>query len=102
MRIHKGDIVQMMVGKDAGKQGKIMRVNPHAMKVIVEGLNLMKRHTKPRKQGAKGEIISAPRLVSVANVMMICSQCGKPARVGYKVTESKKIRVCKKCTAEIY
>ncbi len=102
MKIHKGDLVQMMVGKDAGKQGKIMRVNPSAMKVIVEGLNIMKRHTKPRTQGAKGEMIRAPRLVSIANVMIICPQCGKPARVGYKVAENKKIRICKKCSAEIH
>ncbi len=101
MRIHKGDTVQMMAGKDAGKQGKIIRVRPDAMKVLVEGLNMVKRHRKPRKQGEKGEVIAAPRLVSVASVMLVCPKCGKPARIGYQITNAKKARVCKKCTAEI-
>lgn len=101
MRIHKGDMVQMTVGKDAGKQGKIIRVRPDAMKVLVEGLNMMKRHRKPKKQGEKGEIIAAPRFVNVANVMLICPKCGKTGRIGYMVAGGKKIRICKKCASEI-
>ena len=101
MKIHKGDMVQMMIGKDSGKQGKIVRVNPTLMKVLVDGLNIMKRHRKPRKQGEKGEVVSAPRFVSVANVMLICPKCGKPARIGYQINKDVKVRICKKCTARI-
>ena len=101
MKIHKGDMVQMMIGKDSGKQGKIVRVNPTLMKVLVDGLNIMKRHRKPRKQGEKGEVVSAPRFVSVANVMLICPKCGKPARIGYQINKDVKVRICKKCTAHI-
>ena len=101
MKIHKGDMVQMMVGKDVGKQAKILRVRPTDAKVLVEGLNIVKRHRKPRKQGEKGEIISVPRFVPAANVMRICPACGKPARIGYRITDNKKSRICKKCTAEI-
>lgn len=101
MRIHKGDTVQMMVGKDAGKRGKIVRARPSDLRVLVEGLNIVKRNRKPRKQGEKGEIVSAPRFVSVSNVMVICSSCGKPARLGYSVVGEKKSRICKKCKATI-
>ncbi len=102
MKIHKGDTVQMMVGKDAGKSGKILRVNPENGKVLVEGLNMLKHNRKPRKEGAKGEIISAPRFVAVANVMIVCPKCSKTARIGAKILkDGKKVRSCKKCSAEI-
>lgn len=101
MKLHKGDIVQMMVGKDAGKQAKILRVRPREQKILLENINLVKRHKRPRKQGEKGEMVSVPRFVPVANVMMFCTKCGKPARVGYKITGEMKVRICKKCTAEI-
>ena len=91
----------MMIGKDAGKQAKILRVRPTEHKVLLEGLNLVKRHKKPRKQGEKGEIVTAPRFVPAANVMMLCPKCGKPARVGYRIIGDKKLRVCKKCGGEI-
>lgn len=101
MKIHKGDLVQMMVGKDAGKQGKIMRVQKELGKVLVDGLNMLKRNKKPRAQGGKGEIISVPRFVSAANVMVICPKCGKPSRMGSTGTGEKKSRSCKKCKAAI-
>lgn len=101
MKIHKGDVVQMMVGKDAGKQAKIVRARPTDAAVLIEGLNMVKRHRKPRKQGEKGEIVSVPRFVPVANVMIVCPECGKPARVGYRIHGDKKSRICKKCAAEI-
>lgn len=101
MKIHKGDTVQMMIGKDAGKQAKILRVRPTDAKVLVEGLNIMKRHRKPRKKGEKGEMVSVPRFVPAANVMVVCLKCGKPTRVGYRISENIKSRICKKCTTEI-
>ena len=92
----------MMVGKDAGKQGKIVHAHPSAEKVLVDGLNMLKHNRKPRKQGEKGEIVTAPRYVSIANVMLICPKCGKTARVGYAfLPNKKKARVCKKCSASI-
>jgi large subunit ribosomal protein L24 len=101
MKVHKGDLVQMMVGKDAGKQGKIMRVEKSASKVLVDGLNLLKRNKKPRAQGGKGEIVSVPRFVPAGNVMVICPKCGKPSRMGSAGTGQKKSRMCKKCKAAI-
>lgn len=102
MKLHKGDTVQMMVGKDAGKQAKIVRVRPDETKVLLEGLNMAKRHKKPRKQGQKGEIVNMPRFVPAANVMIVCPACNKPARVGYTMVGNKKVRVCKKCAAEMH
>ena len=101
MEIHKGDLVQMMVGKDAGKQGKIMRVQKAAGKVLVDGLNMLKRNKKPRAQGGKGEIVSMPRFVAAANVMVICPKCSKPSRMGSMGEGVKKARMCKKCKATI-
>ena len=101
MKIRKGDTVQMMVGKDAGKQAKILRVDRDAEKVLVDGLNILKRNKKPRAQGGKGEIVSVPRYVAAANVMVICPKCGKPSRMGSIGTGDKKTRMCKKCKAAI-
>ena len=101
MKIHKGDLVQMMVGKDAGKQAKILRVEKISGKVLVDGLNMLKRNNKPRAQGGKGEIVSVPRFVAAANVMVICPKCGKPSRMGSVGTGEKKTRMCKKCKAAI-
>ena len=102
MRIRKGDTVQMTVGKDAGKNGTVLRVNPEIGKVLVEGLNMLKHNRKPRKAGEKGEIVSAPRFVQAANVMLVCPSCGKLSRTGAKVLkDGSKVRSCKKCSAEI-
>ncbi len=102
MKIKKGDTVQMTVGKDAGKSGKVLRAKEAVRMVLVEGLNMLKHNRKPRKQGEKGEIVSAPRFVSVANVMLVCPKCGKASRTGSKtLKDGAKSRVCKKCSAEI-
>ena len=102
MKIHKGDTVQMMAGKDAGKTGKVLRANPAMGQVLIEGLNMLKHNRKPRKEGAKGEIISAPRFVSASSVMILCPKCGKAARIGYKIAkDGSKSRACKKCAAEM-
>jgi len=101
MKIHKGDTVKIMVGKDAGKTGKVLRVYINTNKVLLENLNLVKKHRRPRKQGEKGEIISVPRPLSAANVMLTCKNCGKPVRAGFKAEKDKKIRVCKKCQNQI-
>lgn len=101
MKIHKGDTVKIMVGKDAGKTGKVMRVFNDVNRVLLENLNLVKKHRRPRKQGEKGEIISVPRPLNASNVMLTCKNCGKPVRIGHKMEGDKKIRICKKCQNQI-
>ena len=101
MKIKKGDLVKMLAGKDSGKTGKVLRVDPTAGKTTIEGLNLMKKHKRPRKEGEKGQRVEIPRAVNISNVALVCPKCGKTTRVGYKSTGEKKFRVCKKCNAEI-
>lgn len=97
MKIKKGDNVLIIKGKDRGKIGKIIKVLPKENKVIIEGLNLVKKHIKPRRQGEKGKIVEIPRPISVSNVKLICQNCNKPTRVGYKFEGEIKYRYCKKC-----
>ncbi len=110
MKIKKNDQVIMLGGKDKGKKGKVTHVfvarrslgkgGSSGDKVVVEGLNLVKKHLRARKQGQKGQIVSKERAVSVSSVALICKSCGKQTRVGFKVENDNKIRVCKKCGAE--
>lgn len=90
----------MLNGKDRGKTGKVMFAFPGEGKVVIEGLNTVVRHLRPKKQGQKGQIVHKERAVDISNVMLICKSCGKPTRVGHKVDGKKKLRVCKKCGAE--
>jgi len=101
MKIKKGDVVKMLAGKDKDKTGKVLKVVLDGGKVVVEGLNLMKKHKRPRKEGEKGQRVEIPRAVSVSNVKLVCPKCGKASRVGYKKSGEKKFRICKKCKAEI-
>ena len=101
MKIKKSDTVLLISGKDRGKTGKILKSLPKKNAVLVEGLNLRKKHVKPRKQGEKGQIVSKPSPLDVSNVKLVCPKCKKAARVGYKVEGNKKYRVCKKCKSEI-
>ena len=101
MKIKKNDTVKMMAGKDSGKTGKVLQSFPGEMKVIVEGLNTVKKHKKGRREGEKGQRVEIPRRVPVSDVILVCPKCGKTTRVGYKVSDNNKVRVCKKCQAEI-
>jgi large subunit ribosomal protein L24 len=117
MRIKKGDVVQVLAGKDRGKQGRVLEARPRDRSVIVENLNLAKRHTKPRPirdtsrmGGANiipGGIIDKPMPLDVSNVMIVCPTCNQPTRVGVAVKEIKgetvRVRVCKRagCGQEI-
>jgi large subunit ribosomal protein L24 len=101
MKIRKNDNVIMLSGKDKGKTGKVIAVFLKERKVIVEGLNLIKKHVRARKQGQRGQIINKERAVSVSSVALICKSCGKPTRVGYKVIGENKVRICKKCKNEV-
>jgi len=98
MKIKKGDKVKIIAGKDKGKQGRILQVLPKEGKVVVEGLNLVIKHVRPRRAGEKGQRIQFPAPLNISNVMLICTKCDKPTRVGYKILENKKkVRICKRC-----
>ena len=100
MKIRKGDNVIMLGGKDKGKNGKITITFPKENKVVVEGLNLIKKHLRAKKQGQKGQIVSKERAVSVSSVALVCGSCSKQTRIGYKIEGENKTRVCKKCGSE--
>ena len=99
--IKKGDNVIMLGGKDRGKKGKVLFVFPAENKVVVEGLNLIVRHQRARKQGQKGQIVHKERAVNMSAVQLVCPKCGMPTRVGSRIVGKNKVRVCKKCGAEI-
>ncbi len=101
MKIKKNDQVKMLAGKDREKTGKVLRTLPSVDKVVVEGLNLMKKHKKSNKEGEPGQRVEIPRAVAISNVMLICPQCGKETRVGHKISQGKKVRVCKKCGSQL-
>ena len=101
MNIKKDDKVIVLSGKDKGKQGKVLVADPKAAKVIVEGVNVATKHQKPRKQGEDGGIIKVETPLYVSKVQVVCPKCGKATRVAHKITDGKKVRVCKKCGAEI-
>jgi large subunit ribosomal protein L24 len=111
MKVHKGDLVQMLSGKDRGKQGRVIDAQPRTGRVIVENLNVARRHTKPRPlrdtsrmgatQMSPGGIIEMPTLVPVSNVMVVCPTCKLPTRIGHRFKEVKggetiKVRVCRR------
>lgn len=101
MKIKKGDQVKIIAGKDQGKTGKVLSVLLSENKVIVEGLNLVKKHVRPRKEGEKGQRVEIPGKIAVSNVMLVCPKCGKIARVGHSRNNNNKFRICKRCKAEI-
>lgn len=86
-----------MFGKDRGKTGKVMKIDYSNNTVLVENLNLYKKHQRPRRQGEKGEIVNLPRPMNVSKIASVCSSCGKPTRVGYRFEGENKSRYCKKC-----
>ena len=99
--IKKGDTIKVLVGKDRGKTGKVIRIDNKENRLSVEGLNLFKKHVRPKKQGEKGETVQLSRPMHISNVMLVCSSCHKATRIGF-LTEGKiKSRYCKKCQAII-
>ncbi|NPV54056.1 MAG: 50S ribosomal protein L24 [Firmicutes bacterium] len=102
LKVKKGDTVLILSGKDKGKKGKVLRVFPKDGKVSVEGINILKRHTKPTRTMPQGGVIEKPGPMPVGKVMVVCSKCNKPTRVGQVLAEDGDyIRVCKRCGAEI-
>ena len=101
MNVKKNDTVVVLSGKDKGKQGKVLSVDPENRKVVVEKVNMASRHQKPRKQGDEGGIIQKEIPLYASKVMTVCPKCNKPTRVAHKTEGGKKVRVCKHCGAEI-
>lgn len=98
MRIKKGDTVQIISGKDKGNKGKVLRSLPKDNKIVVEGLNLVTKHVRPRRAGEKGQRIKMTTPLNVSKAMLICPHCKRAIRVGYKIlTDGKKKRFCRKC-----
>lgn len=97
MKIKKGDIIKIISGKDKGKTGKVVKIISEKNRVVAEGLNLYKKHVRPKKQGEKGETVMLPRPIEASNVMIVCSSCKKAARFGCRLEGGQKTRICKKC-----
>jgi large subunit ribosomal protein L24 len=101
MRIRKGDKVEVMTGKDRGKQAQVIRAIPSEGKVIVEGVHVAKRHAKPTRATMQGGVIDKFMPVSVSSVAIVCGACG-PTRIGMRIDEQgRKLRVCRKCGADL-
>ncbi|MER3406901.1 MAG: 50S ribosomal protein L24 [Patescibacteria group bacterium] len=100
-KIKKGDKVLIIKGKDRGKIGTVLKVFPKEQRVVIEGLNLVKKHIKPKRMGEKGQIIEVPRPISWSNVKLICPSCSKATKVGFRFENNKKVRYCKKCHSSI-
>jgi len=97
-RLKKNDVVMVVAGKEIGKSGKILRLLPKRQRVIVEKVNMIKRHTKPSAQFRQGGIIEKEGSIHISNVMILCNKCNAPVRIGKQVLEDgSKIRVCSKC-----
>ena len=101
MKIKKGDTVKIISGKDRGKTGKITNVLIKENKIVVEGVNISKKHSRPKKQGQKRQIIQVAMPINVSSAMIICAGCNKTTRVSKKMVGNRMVRVCKKCGAEI-
>jgi large subunit ribosomal protein L24 len=101
MKLKKGDKIIITSGKDRGKKGRIEKIFPKNGKVLIPGLNLFKRHMKKKDEKNPGGIIEFSRPLPICNVVLICSRCGKPTRVGYKRGGEENSRFCRKCKTVI-
>ena len=99
MNFKKGDNVMIISGRDKGQTGTVAKILPVKNRVLVNGLNLVKKRTRPMKQGEKGQTIEVARSVAASNVMLVCKNCKKPTRVGHREEGDLKVRYCKKCEA---
>lgn len=97
MKIKVNDKVRVSSGKNRSKEGKVIQVFPEGGKIVVEGVNVMKKHLRTRKQGEKGQVIELAAPLFASKVMLICPKCGKSARVGYKLEAGNKKRICRAC-----
>jgi large subunit ribosomal protein L24 len=103
-RIKKGDTVQVIAGKDLGERGEVLAVYPKEDRVVVQGVNILKRHRKARQAGNRqvpAQIVEFEGPIQLSNVMVVCSSCGKRVRVGFRMRDDGKTRFCKKCDADL-
>ena len=100
MKIKQGDSVLIMAGRDRGRKGKVLKVFPREARIIVEGVNIRKKHVKGRRAGEKGQVVAREAPLHISNCKLICAKCGVPARVGFHREGKKAHRVCKKCGGE--
>ena len=101
MKLKKGDNVLVLSGNDKGKTGEVLEIIPSTQKVIVKGVNIRKKHVKPRKAGEEGGIIPSEYPIHSSKVNVICPKCQKATKVGYKLEDGTKNRICKKCGAKL-
>ena len=101
IHVKTGDTVMVISGKDKGKTGKVLEVSPKEGKIIVEDINIVTKHVKPRREGEAGGIMKGPGAMYASKVMLYCSKCKKPTRIAHKVSGDSKVRVCKHCGAEL-
>ena len=101
MKIKKGDTVEVLSGNDRGKRGEVLEVIPKKDKIVVKGVNIRKKHVKPRKQGEQVGIIPSEYAIYSSKVNVVCPKCKKAVKVGYTIEKDEKVRVCKKCGAKI-
>ena len=101
LKIKKGDTVKVLSGNDKGKTGEVLEVIPKTEKIIVKGINIRKKHVKPRRQGEEGGIIPNEFPIHAGKVNVVCPKCGKATRIGFEMDGENKVRVCKKCNAKI-
>jgi len=101
MKIKIKDTVSVISGKDKGKTGTVDKVFPSDRKIAVLGISILKKHVRPSKKNPQGGILEFPAKISVSNVMLICPSCQKLTKVGYKISEKNKIRICRKCNESV-
>ncbi|MGE5396459.1 MAG: 50S ribosomal protein L24 [Chitinophagales bacterium] len=98
MQIKKGDTVMVVTGKDAGKKGKILKVLPDKNRVVIEGINRVKKHQRPTRALPQGGILRIESPIHASNVMLLCNKCNRPTRLGHKILSTgEKVRFCRKC-----
>ena len=96
--IRKNDNVLVITGKDRGKRGRVLRVSPENNRLIVEGVNMIKRHTRPNpNKQVQGGIVEREASLAASNVQLVCPECGKKTRIGHRIDGDRKVRICRKC-----
>lgn len=101
MKLKKGDTVKVLSGNDKGKIGEILEIIPKTEKVVVKGVNIRKKHIKPKKQGEEGGIIPIEKEIHASKVNVVCPKCNKPTKIGFEKVKEEKVRICKKCKAKL-
>ena len=101
VHIRRDDEVQVIHGKDRGTRGRVVRVLPRERRIMVEGVARAKKHARPSKQRQQGGIIDIEQFIDISNVQIVCKSCGQPTRIGHRVEDGKRIRICRKCESDL-